>query len=362
MLFFRFSTLTPMIAESRIAQKELARLCHRLGTALGAGVDIRRVWEREGQGHGSSTLRARMLRISDELIKGSSLSEALKTTGDFFPPLFRELVAVGEITGNLAEIFNNLADHYEHQVQMRREFLSSITWPLFQLFAALGIIGLLILVMGYLPKQPGQEQIDVLGLGLTGFSGLVIYLCFLSALALAGYLVIQATRRGMLWTKPLQRLLLRIPVFGRFLQILALSRLAWTMHLTLNTSLDLRRSLPLCLRSTHNAYYIDQTEAIVSSAASGRTLYESFAEAGVFSGDFLDALDVGEHSGQLPESMGRLAEQYRDQARRMMHVIAVAGGFVVTALVAMMILGVIWMMLSRAIFPYYDLIRELSKP
>jgi type IV pilus assembly protein PilC len=346
--------------DPRISHKDLALLCRRLGTALAAGVDIRRVWEREGQGHGSATLRARMLRISDELIRGKPLAEAFKVTGSYFPPLVHEMVAVGEQTGNLAEVLLSLADHYDHQVQIRRAFLSSITWPMFQLFAALGVIGLVIWIMGFLPK-PGGKQIDVLGFGLVGESGLVIYVCFLGTVAATGYWVYQAMRRGMLWTRGLQRLLLRIPVYGRFLEILALSRLAWTMHLTLNTSLDLRAALPLCLRSTHNARYIDATEQIVGDAVSGRALYEAFAAAGVFPGDFLDALDVGERSGRLPESMGHLAEQYRDEARRMMHMLSVAGGFAVAALVGLIIIGVILMMITRNIMPYYDTLNELTQ-
>jgi general secretion pathway protein F/type IV pilus assembly protein PilC len=133
------------------------------------------------------------------------------------------------------------------------------------------------------------------------------------------------------------------------------------MHLTLNTSMSLRAALPLCLRSTQNARYIDKEGQIVSEAVAGRALYEAFAAAGVFPGDFLDALDVGERSGRLPESMAHLADQYREQAKRMMHMLTVAGGFAVAALVGMMIIGVIFMMLSRTLFPYYDMVRELSQ-
>src|SRR5437773_7089593 len=139
-----------MLTDPRISHQELSLLCRRLGTALGAGVDIRRVWEREAQGHGSPTLRARMMRISDELIRGESLTEAVSVTGSYFPPLFRELVGVGEQTGNLAEVFLGLADHYDHQVQMRRAFVSWITWPMFQLVAALGVIGPVVGSMGCL--------------------------------------------------------------------------------------------------------------------------------------------------------------------------------------------------------------------
>ena len=64
-----------------------------------------------------------------------------------------------------------LADHYEHQLKLRRTLSGSLTWPLIELALALSVVGLLIWVMGAIP-QLAKNNIDLLGFGLTGTSGL----------------------------------------------------------------------------------------------------------------------------------------------------------------------------------------------
>src|SRR5581483_520048 len=139
-----------MLFSARIGQTDLANLCRRLAIALSSGVDIRRVFTREAEGRTRPALRKKLDEISFKLKQGSSLSEAVNATGEYFPPIFREMVNVGEQTGHSAEVFKNLADHYENQVRLRRMFLSSITWPIIQLTAALSVIGLLIWFIGWM--------------------------------------------------------------------------------------------------------------------------------------------------------------------------------------------------------------------
>ncbi len=288
------------------------------------------------------------------------MAEGLEKTDKFFPPLFRQLAALGEQTGNLPETLLALRDHYEHQLQMRRAFWSSILWPMLELFLALLVIGLLIYIMGILPRGSDGQPPDILGWGLTGPRGVMIYLAVVAAAALGIALLVWCMRRGVLWTAPLQKLLLRIPGLGGYLQTLAMSRLCWTLHLTLNTGLDLRQAIPLCLAATQNARYSDQAEAIVQRVAAGGELTAAFQEAGVFPGDFLDSMDVGERSGRLAETMRHQADAYRERAQRQMNTMAVVGGFVVGALVLVFLVVVIVSILSRTYLPYIDTIRELS--
>ncbi len=321
----------------------------------------RRAWtrgasSREANGRGSAALKSRLRDVSDVLQSGDSVSDGLARTGRFFPPLFRELADVGEQTGNQAEVFRRLADHYDYQVQLRRSFISSITWPCLQLAGAIFVVGLLILALGMIPKRPGIDRVDVLGLGLMGVSGLVIYLTFIGGLFLIGLFFYQAIRRGVMWTRPLQRGMMRLPVLGPFLQVLALSRLSWTISLTTNTSLDLRKVLELSLRSTHNARYTDHLDTIVADAVGGHEIYEAFASTGVFRDDFLDVLEVAERSGTLPESMAHLAGQYQDQARRMMTTLALVGGFAIWGLIAIAIIAVIFRIASFYIGTINDLL------
>ena len=152
--------------------------------------------------------------------------------------------------------------------------------------------------------------------------------------------------------------MLKIPGVGKPLQILALSRLAWSMHLTMNTGMEVRRALKLSLRSTQNARYTDQIPTIDAEIAGGNSIHEAFLRAGGYPVDFLDTLAVGEQSGKIVESMGLLARQYQDRARMAMAALAVVAGVAVWALVATFII----VMIFHIAFFYRDTIMDLAKP
>ncbi len=320
----------------RIGANQLVGLCRRMSTALEAGVDARTAWRREAE-RASGFLKSRLWDISDAVNQGCSLSDALAPTGDFFPRIFREMAAVGEQTGHLDSVFAQLADHYQTQVTMQRSFLSVIAWPLIELVMSLGVIGLAIC----LPSMLGSN-VDLLGFGVTGSRGLRIYVFFLAMIGVGIWLFARAARRGVVWVRPIQRFVLKIPGVGGPLQTLALSRLAWTMHLTMNTSMNVRRSLALSLRSTQNARYIDRIPTIDAEILGGSSIYEAFRVAGGFPADFLDTLAVGEQSGKVVESMGRLAKQYQDRAQAAMAALAVVAGVAVTLLIAGLIIAMIF--------------------
>lgn len=335
-----------MLFSARIGLRELAALCRRLSTGLEAGVDVRRVLAREKGGYVSPSLRRHLDQVVDEVNRGGAVSDALKDTQNYFPRLFLELVEVGERTGKLAEVLRRLADHYEHQMRLRQMFVTAIAWPMLQLAAAVCIVGLLIFVMGFLPKMENGEPFDILGLGLYGASGLAVYLAVVGFVVAGITFVLQAIRRGLVWTRPLQRLLIRLPGLGKPVETLALAQFSWTMYVTLEAGMDLLKALPLCLRSTGNAHYTDHASGVVEQLRAGEEITHALADTKAFPRTFLDSVRVGEESGRLPETLAIVSEQYQDQAKRAMAAMTVIGGFLVWGLVAMLIIMVIFRIAS----------------
>ncbi len=330
----------PMPFTSRLGLKRLAGLCRRLATALGAGIEVRTVWAREAER--ASGRAARQLHVVSRAInRGDSLADAMAATGSFFPPMFRELAEVGERTGHLAEVFAQLAEHYENQARLRRNFLAAITWPMTELLLAVVIVGLLIWVMGIIQKTTGS-RVDPLGLNLIGNSGLLIYAAFLTVAGLAVFAIIQAARGSIARFGPIQRALLRLPVLGKALETLALARLAWSMHLTLNTGMDVRAALKLSLRSTRNARFTGQIPQIDAEIGRGNSIYEAFYNTGSYPTEFLDAVAVGHESGKLVESMGRLSGEYQDRARTALATLTKLAGVAVWVLIASIIIALIF--------------------
>jgi type IV pilus assembly protein PilC len=331
-----------MLFEPQLSNRDLAELCHRLAVETDAGIDVRRTWAREAES-ARPRVRPYFEDIRDGVNRGDSLSAAFGRTGTLFPQLFREMADVGEQTGTLGKVLKRLEGHYRRQVQATRLFLGAIAWPMFELVFAIVVIGILIWVMGIVAQRNNGQPIDMLGFGLVGNRGLVIYtmLVALAATAIGG--VVVAIKRGKLWTRPLQRAMFRIPVIGQALERLALARLTWALHLTMNVAMDLRRIVPLVLRSTGSDYYVQHTDRIVSDVGRGDPLHVAFSRSGAFPSEFIDALTVAEESGQVVESMGRLSNRYEEEAELAVRTLSTAFGW----FIGLCIMGLIVFLIFR---------------
>jgi type II secretory pathway component PulF len=127
---------------------------------------------------------------------------------------------------------------------------------------------------------------------------------------------------------------------------MALARLAWSMNVTMNAGMEIRRALKLSLRSTQNARYTDQIPVIDAEITAGNSIHDAFCRAGGYPVEFLDTLAVGEDSGKVVESMGLLARQYQDRARAALVILTTIAGWIVWAAVASLIIVLIFRIFS----------------
>ncbi len=345
-----------MFFSSRIRLKDLAQLCYRLSTATGAGIEDRKVWRDEAS-RGSRSQQRKLSHVADELARGHSIVDALRETGKFFPPLFRQMVEVGEMSGRLDRTYSRLTTHYERTLKVRRDFYGRLAWPMLQLAMALMVVGLLIWIMGIIPSStgPNGEPFDMLGFGLIGTRGLVIYANILIVSGIVLLLLIQAFRRGVGWTRSLQRAIVHVPMIGAAFKTLALSRFTWALQLVLDTPMDLRRALPLAFEATGNGYYAEQGPGVAQRIEQGMSLHAALAATGVIPRDLLDSIAVGEESGRLVETMERQSAEYQERAGVAISILAQAAGYLIWILVA----GLIIMLIFRIFSSYIATINSL---
>src|SRR5262245_35158938 len=167
-----------MLFAPRAATTPMAEFLRRLAISLEAGIDLRKALDSEAR-RSTPAMRPQVETMRDMVNQGSSLAAAMEETGNYFPQLTRELLSVGEQTGHLPETLRQLVEHYDQQLALRRIFLSTISWPLVQLGMALAVVGFLIWMSAVITRMTGNNT-DMLGFGLTGEVGLLIYLAFLA--------------------------------------------------------------------------------------------------------------------------------------------------------------------------------------
>jgi type II secretory pathway component PulF len=339
-----------------ISTPSLIQLCHRVGMAVRSGVDARRVWEMEER-HANGQLKSAVADIRRQVAAGGTVAEAMQSQNGYFPPMFVQMVAVGEQTGKLDEVLARLADHYQHLVQMQRAFWTGVAWPLFELIFAVLIIGFVIFITGIIGAATGGEAPDVLGWGLRGTGGAILWFLFCGFIGGLIALAANAVIRGWLGPAPVLAAM-RIPVIGPCLESLALSRLTWSLALALDSGMDARRSAELSIKAAQNPYYESALSSVTAGIRANRQFHESFAGAGVFPTDFLQQLEAAELAGVTTEALLRLAKEYDDRAKSAMKVLT----GIATALVMFVVFGVIiYAIFSLFLNVYMKPIREAQE-
>jgi type IV pilus assembly protein PilC len=331
----------------RLPSKTLITLCRSLHHQLAAGVNLVELFRRLAR-KPADALQPAAARIAAVLETGADFSTALAAAGVDWPPLFLSLVAVGEQSGMLPEVFGTLEQYYVREQSLRREFLSRITWPMLQLIAAVLVLALLIWIRGALlpPLKPGGAAYDPLGLGLAGASGAMIFLAAVAAFAgmLSGgvLLVKRLLRAG----PGIDRLLLRVPAVGPCLRALAVARFCLALRLTTATGMPLRKALALSFTATGNAAFLERGVRADKSVRGGKELTAALARTKLFPQEFCDILQVGEESGRLDEVLRQQANYYDAEAGRRLTALTAVVGYGIWVAIGIVLIVVILRMFT----------------
>jgi type IV pilus assembly protein PilC len=329
-----------MILSPRASYRELAVLARSLGTSLHAGIDIVRAFELAAR-----KCRGRMKFVLDDVVvqlkAGQDVTSAFEAHDPFFPELFVDMIQAGEGTGALPEVLLSLANHYENNIRLKKDFIGQITLPAVQLAAAVFIVAGLIYLLGWVASMTGEET-DILGWGLLGGSGALVWLggWALGIVAVwVGYQMLTASLAGQ---KAFHRFLMRIPVIGTCLRSFAIARFSWAFHLTQQAGMPIDESLEASLRATSNGAFIAATDDIIRDVNAGASLTEALEGTQLFPAEFMQIVHVAETSGTVPEALDRLSPQFEEDARRSLRAMATALGWAIWAAVAAFIVYIIF--------------------
>jgi type IV pilus assembly protein PilC len=303
-----------------------------------AGVEVRKSLQTSSRQSADGRLANAVQRVVQSVASGRTLAEAFQKEGQLFPPLFQDLVNVGEQTGSVPEVFSALAKYYDSRIKQVRDFRAAIAWPVIQLIAAICIIGLLVFILGLLPAGPSGEPFDVIGLGLYGASGAITwFLAWISAAA-AGFVIWKLSRQNTAWQMALHPVLLGIPVLGTCMRSFAISRFSWCFALTQQAGMSIKPSLECSLKATANGAFIMAQPLIWQELAEGETLADALTSSKLFPGEYLQFVATAEETGTVPEQLDRMSHLFEDDAQRAMHRLTSFFSGAVWACVAMIVI------------------------
>jgi len=300
----------------RVSPLDLALVTRQAATLIGAGIPL-------VEGLGALTeqtenprLKSVLGQVRDRVNEGTSLADALGQS-DVFPDLYVSMVRAGEAGGALERVLERLADYLESQVRLRNKVGSILIYPLVMLGFALLVVGILVTVV--LPQI--TELLLSLDQPLPFYTRWIIALSnfarsFWWAIGLGGATVFVAvralvrTRRGRdTW----DRLRLRLPLLGRVVRLVAISRFTRTLATLLAGGLPITRALDASRDVADNSVLGRAIDRARESITEGQSVAQPLRASGEFPPLVTHMIEVGERSGELEAMLAKVADTYDEQ-------------------------------------------------
>ena len=328
---------------TRIGNRELGLLCERVGVAFDVGHDPFRIFKREA-GDGRSRHGRHMKSIADRIRQGASLTEAIHEQGNYFPPNFHRLIEVGEESGRLEKVLDRMADHYRAIDELQSTFRGSIVWPMIQLGLAMAVISVLIYVPSLLTTDQAAAA-DLLGIGLVGGKGLAIFWGWVLAVVAAIIGLWVLLRNGKLAF--LGNWLIRVPVLGRALLTFDEAAFVQSLALAIESGVTASNAISLSFKGSSTAAFKAKADSAREAIVQGRELHAVLRDTGLFLPETIEAVELGEESGRLAETLDKHFRVLRMRVKFAMAAIAQIASSVVWIVVAAIMVMMIFRLFGR---------------
>lgn len=335
-----------LFSSSKCPLPALVAWCRALHHSLGAGLSPIRIFKQQAKS-GPRVLRGIAADVAEKLEAGNSLEDAFEEHRNRFPPLFLELVAVGEQTGRLEDAFAELTDYYESNLSVQRHFRAQMMYPAVQFVAAVLIIAGLIWVLGMLASSGKAVTTDPLGLGFSGTRGAIMFMVVAFGIVGAILLAMKVAANNTRWRARLEGMMMILPAWGPALLSFALQRFAVALRMCVEAGLRAEKTLQYCFAATSNSSFTSRAEGAIEVVKRGGEIHKALAASGApFPAEFREMVLMGEETGNMPEVMERVALRYREEAERRLRSAAQMTSYCIYGLVAIMIILAIFKIAS----------------
>ncbi len=300
----------------RIPPLDLALATRQAATLIGAGVPLVAGLGALTEQIENPRLQSVIANVRDRVNEGASFADALAQTRAF-PDLYVSMVRAGEAGGALEQVLDRLADYLEGQVRLRNKVSSILIYPVMMFLFALVVVGVLVTVV--LPQI--TELLESLNQELPFYTRWIIGMSDFArswwwALGIGGVLVAIGLRAAVGTERgraSYDRFRLRLPVFGRVVRLLAISRFTRTLSTLLAGGLPIVRALDTAKHVAANTVLGDAIDRARESITEGASVAQPLRASGEFPPLVTHMIEVGEQSGELEAMLAKVADTYEEQ-------------------------------------------------
>jgi general secretion pathway protein F len=301
----------------RVGATDLAIMTRQFAVLVGAGIPLVESLSALVEQVDHEKLKRVLSDVKQRVNEGASLADALAAHPKVFTTLFVNMVRAGESSGALDVVLVRLADFTESQARLRSKITGALAYPAFMMLIGGAILGFLFAVV--IPKIVKIFEDSPVGLpwytrSLIGFTNLVSHWWWAGLLltGAAGWAFARwrATPAGRAaW----DRRVLKAPIFGRLIRIVAIGRFARTLSTLLKSGVPLLVAMDIVRNIVGNTRLAEVIEQARDAIREGESIAAPLKRSGEFPPLVHHMVAVGERSGALEEMLANVAKAYEDQ-------------------------------------------------
>lgn len=298
--------------------------------------------------------------IYDAMLTGATFSEALSRYPDVFDEVYISLVSIGERTGELENILNDLGMNLRWQDELESKARKIMVYPSIVLSVVLLVVTfLMIFLVPQLVKfiQDMGQELGFLTLSLIAVSEFFVdyWHVFFGSIFLSIVLFRAAMKRYPGFRFQVHRILLDIKLIGPILFKLKIARMTSTMAVMYAAGVSLQEIINMAGRVVGNDFMRSKLDQVETNVINGMGIAESFGQVGIFPPLVLKLIKAGETTGRMDEAMRNVSYFYDREAKELIEKVEPTIEPAITLFLAFLV-G--WVMMAT-LGPVYDIIGKI---
>lgn len=302
---------------SPVSQRDVVVFTRQFATMIDAGLPIMQCLHTLGTQSDSKVFRKIINEMRDDVEAGNTLADACRKHPKVFQELYTSMVAAGELAGILDTILVRLANYLEKAAKLKSKIKGAMIYPACIVGAALLVT--MILLIWVIPvfaevfssfgkRLPAPTQFVM---NLSEFTIKHVYELLVAPVV--GFFVLRQYYRTEQGHLVIDRLMLKVFVFGPLIRKSAVARFTRTLGTLVSSGVAILDALAITARTAGNKVIEGAIFQARASIASGRTIAEPLIESKVFPPMVCQMIAVGEATGAMDTMLQKIADFYEDE-------------------------------------------------
>ena len=301
----------------KVSKRELAIFTRQFATMIDAGLPLVQCLDILGLQQENQAFKKVILKVKEDVESGSTFADALGKHPHVFDELFVNLVSAGEVGGILDTILSRLAAYIEKAMKLAKQVKSAMVYP--STILAVALIVTVVLLVYVIPIF--GAMFDDFGATLPVPTQFVLAIsAYTRKYFLVGVVLLVLLVMGIRWyykqengRRRIDRLLLRVPIFGDLLRKIAVARFSRTLGTMVSSGVPILESMDIVAKSAGNKVIEEAILRARTSISEGKTIAEPLADSKVFPVMVTQMVSVGEATGALDTMLNKIADFYDDE-------------------------------------------------